>query len=305
VARGSAFIRSVALVPERIAQPDAYPFSIPAVKALRQGEPELDAGLTFLVGENGSGKSTLIEAVAVAAGFNPESGSTGFAFSTRASHSPLHEAIRLVRGADRPETGFFLRAESFFNVATEVDELNKESGPPLIEYYGGTSLHERSHGESFLARTASLSAPWPVHPRRARGGPVRHGEPRTAEKDGRAGRGRVTVLVATHSPILMGFPGARILQLRADGFELVANEDTDQYRLTRSFLEAPERFLSGPVRKYPAVLGWADIEPILWPRSSLTFGRFDVSRGLTRRGARCGVRCGRRVGRERGRGRDA
>jgi predicted ATPase len=83
VARGSAFIRSVALVPERVAQPDAYPFSIPAVKALRQGELELDAGLMFPVGENGSGKSTLIEAVAVAAGFNPEGGSTGFAFSTR------------------------------------------------------------------------------------------------------------------------------------------------------------------------------------------------------------------------------
>jgi predicted ATPase len=244
VARGSAFIRSVALVPERVAQPDAYPFSIPAVKALRQGELELDAGLTFLVGENGSGKSTLIEAVAVAAGFNPEGGSTGFAFSTRASHSPLHEAIRLVRGADRPKTGFFLRAESLFNVATEVDELNKESGPPLIEYYGGTSLHERSHGESFLALVQHRFAPHGLYildePEAAlsvTGNLALLRRMAELVEDGSQ------FLLATHSPILMGFPGARILQLGADGFEQVAYEDTDQYRLTRSFLEAPERFL--------------------------------------------------------------
>src|ERR671915_2431562 len=122
---------------ESVESRSGHPFDMPVVSWLSQKrELAFPAGATFLVGENGSGKSTLVEAIAVAAGFNPEGGSTGLAFSTRASHSPLHEAIRLVRGADRPTTGFFLRAESLFHVATEVDELGKEGGLPLIEYYG-------------------------------------------------------------------------------------------------------------------------------------------------------------------------
>src|SRR5690606_11983657 len=108
--------------------------------------------VTFVVGENGSGKSTLLEAIAVAYGFNAEGGSRNFSFQTRSSHSELHEYLRISRGIRRAQDGFFLRAESYFNVGTEIEELDKEpgAGPPIIGSYGGRSLHEQSHGESFL-----------------------------------------------------------------------------------------------------------------------------------------------------------
>jgi predicted ATPase len=133
-----------ALRHERDAVPDftSYPFSIPAVRGL--DTLELDPKVTFLIGENGAGKSTLIEAIAVAAGFNAEGGTRNFRFATRSSESDLHRHLRLVRTARRLD-GFFLRAESLFNVATQIDNLN------IGDAYGGTSLHEQSHGESFLA----------------------------------------------------------------------------------------------------------------------------------------------------------
>ncbi|HLY67166.1 MAG TPA: AAA family ATPase, partial [Chloroflexota bacterium] len=149
--KAAPFLRSLVLVRERVPSFDEYPFNIPALRNLRQ--LDLDPRVTIFVGENGSGKSTLIEAIAVAAGFNPEGGSRNFNFVTRRSESSLVDAVRLVRGVRRPRTGFFLRAESFFNVATEVERLDSEpsfSGP-IGPAYGGTPLHERSHGEAFLA----------------------------------------------------------------------------------------------------------------------------------------------------------
>src|SRR5438132_8497703 len=119
------YLRSVSLRREEVASFNVYPYSIPAVRALHT--LELDPAVTFLVGENGSGKSTLVEAIAVAAGFNAEGGSRNFNFSSRASHSSLHEAIRLAWGAKRPKDGFFLRAESFYNVASQIEEL--DAGP--------------------------------------------------------------------------------------------------------------------------------------------------------------------------------
>jgi predicted ATPase len=122
---------------------DAYPFSLPAVRHLEV--LELHPCVTYVVGENGSGKSTLLEAIAVAWGFNPEGGTRNFRFGTRQSHSELHEYLRIAKGVRRPRDGFFLRAESFFNVATEIDRLD------VVDSYGGRSLHEQSHGEAFLA----------------------------------------------------------------------------------------------------------------------------------------------------------
>jgi hypothetical protein len=122
-----------------------YPYTLPVVAGLRAaGRLRLDPAVTFLTGDNGTGKSTLIEAIAVAAGFNPEGGSVNFRFSTRATESPLGRYLRLVRAPGKPRTGYFLRAESFYNVASEIDRLGAGGG------YGGRSLHERSHGESFL-----------------------------------------------------------------------------------------------------------------------------------------------------------
>src|SRR2546430_2542860 len=140
------FVRSLVLKRDEIESFEAYPFSIPAIRQL--SELKLASRVTLFAGENGSGKSTLVEAIAVAAGFNPEGGSRNVTVSTRPSHSVLHKHLRLVRGTRRPRTGFFLRAESFFNVATYIEQLKD---PGINAAYGGIPLHQRSHGESFIA----------------------------------------------------------------------------------------------------------------------------------------------------------
>jgi len=145
------YVREVKLRRDKIESFDVYPFSLPVVRHLET--LELHAAVTFLVGENGSGKSTLMEALAVAWGFNPEGGTKNFRFGTRGSHSVLHEYLRLVKGVQRPRDGFFLRAESLFNLASEIEHLDEDpwGGPPIINSYGYRSLHEQSHGESFFA----------------------------------------------------------------------------------------------------------------------------------------------------------
>ena len=131
---------------------ESYLSNLPAVKYLTNKKELLfDSNVTFLVGENGTGKSTLIEAIAVAYGFNPEGGTKNFNFSTVNAHSDLWKYISLIKKRF-PKDGFFLRAESFFNVASNIDELDKSPfGNRIINSYGGVSLHEQSHGESFLA----------------------------------------------------------------------------------------------------------------------------------------------------------
>ncbi len=217
---------------------------MPVVRGL--SELELHPRVTFLVGENGSGKSTLLEAVATAWGFNPEGGTKNFNFSTRGSHSGLNEHLRLVKSVHKPRDGFFLRAESFFNVATNIEDLDKQpgSGPPLINSYGGVSLHEQSHGESFLALM--------MHRFGGHGFYVLD-EPEAALSPSRqlamiarmhelVGT-RSQFLIATHSPILMSYPDAWIYQIGEDGYELVDYEDTEHYRITRAFLNNPAKYL--------------------------------------------------------------
>jgi predicted ATPase len=234
----TGFVLSAVLDRERVPSFDRYPFSIPAIRTL--SKLELDPQVTLLTGENGSGKSTLVEAIAVAAGFNAEGGSRNFRFSTRESHSELHEYLRLVRGARRERTGFFLRAESFFNVASQVDSLDDD----LVAAYGGLSLHEQSHGESFLALIVNRFGP---------NGLYLLDEPEAAlsvrgtlaliRRVHELAREGSQFLIATHSPILLGIPGARIYALGEEGFEPVDYEETEQVELTRSFLEDRERFL--------------------------------------------------------------
>lgn len=218
---------------------------LPAVNWLKDHRLMLDSPATFLVGENGSGKSTLLEAIAVACGFNAEGGTRNFTFSTRATHSELGEYITVARRR-YPRDGFFLRAESFYNVATNIDEMDEEFsyGPKVIESYGGVSLHRQSHGESFLAL---------VQNRFGGNGLYLLDEPEAALSPTR----QLTLLgemhhlvhrdsqfiVATHSPILMAYPGARIYQLSESGIEPVQYRETEHYQLTRRFLEDPERML--------------------------------------------------------------
>ena len=132
---------------------NSYLNNLPAVKNLQKNGIEFSAPVTFFCGENGTGKSTLLEAIAVNYGFNAEGGSINFAFSTNETHSDLYKYISLIKGVRRAKTGFFLRAESFYNVATEIDRLDEIVAPiPKISGgYGGKSLHIQSHGESFMS----------------------------------------------------------------------------------------------------------------------------------------------------------
>ena len=224
---------------------NSYPSAVPAVRWLQTHRLALDAPVTFLVGENGSGKSTLLEAIAVACGFNAEGGTRNFTFSTRATHSELGEYITVARRR-YPRDGFFLRAESFYNVATNIDEMDEAPsfGPRLIDCYGGVSLHHQSHGESFLALVQNRfggQGLYLLDEPEAALSPARQltllGEMhQLAQRDSQ-------FIVATHSPILMAYPGARIYLLSENGIEPVLYRETEHYQLTKRFLEDPERML--------------------------------------------------------------
>jgi predicted ATPase len=235
----SPFLLRLQLVRERIADARGYPFSIPAVSAV--DGLELHPRVTYLVGENGSGKSTLLEAIAVAAGFNPEGGTTNFRFSTRSSESPLGSALRLVRSVRRPRTGFFLRAESFFNVATEIDRL----GPQLVDRYGGRSLHEQSHGESFIALALhrfGADGLYVLDEPEAALSPLRQMSMLRRMHD--LVRAGCQFVVATHAPILLAYPDAWIYELDERGLRRVEYEQTATVRTTREFLSSREAMLA-------------------------------------------------------------
>lgn len=239
------YVLRIKLLREKIASFEQYPFSLPVVSQL--DSLELHPGVTFLVGENGSGKSTLLEAIAVAWGFNPEGGTKNFRFGTRASHSVLHEYLRLVKSVKRPRDGFFLRAESLFNLATEIEHLDDAPsfGPPIIDSYGHRSLHEQSHGESFLAVM--------VHRFGGHGFYVLD-EPEAALSPTRQlamisrvhqlVRERSQFVIATHSPILMAYPNAWIYQISANGIDRVPYSETEHYLVAKRFLNNPSNELA-------------------------------------------------------------
>ena len=224
----------------------SYLNELSAVKNLARIDAlEFNQPVTFLVGENGTGKSTLLEGIAVACGFNAEGGTKNFTFSTKRTHSSLHEYLRITRRAHAKD-GFFLRAESFYNVATSIDEMDEGPSfqPPIINSYGGVSLHEQSHGESFLAL---------VQNRFGGNGLYLLDEPEAALSPNRLMALLINIrelvnknsqfIIATHSPILMAYPGAAVYELREDAIALVDYRETEHYRLTRQFLENPERML--------------------------------------------------------------
>ena len=238
------FLLDVTLLREQVESFDEYPFSLAAIRGLEQ--LEMHPAVTFLVGENGAGKSTLLEAIAVAFGMNPEGGSRHFRFQTRESHSELYSALRLNKGIRRPRDSYFLRAESYYNVATEIERLDSVPGlgAPIIDAYGGKSLHEQSHGESFFS----------LFTHRFRGkGMYFLDEPEAALSPSRllsflvvlhqlVGRGS-QFLIASHSPIILAYPQAKIFLLEEDGIAEIEYRDTEHFNLTRDFLQQPEAML--------------------------------------------------------------
>ncbi|HYO56469.1 AAA family ATPase [Archangium sp.] len=239
MAMDPTFIRTVTLLREQVPDFNRYPFNLPVVRDL--DSLELHPRVTFFAGENGSGKSTLLEAIAAAAGFNPEGGTRSFNFATRSSESELHRFLRLVRGYRRPRTGFFLRAESYFNVGTVLEQM-----PDILQdAYGGTSPHEQSHGESFLMLVRSrfwANGLYILDEPEAALSP-QHQLTLLRHIDDLARRKSSQLLIATHSPILLAYPDACIYWLSKQGLSPIAYEDTEHYRLTRDFLLHRERYL--------------------------------------------------------------
>lgn len=229
------FVRQIVVERKSIDDESLYPFNIPALAGLNS--LSFHKSITFLIGENGSGKSTLLEALAVLLKLNPEGGSQNFNFAHRPSESTLHKHLRLVRSHRTPWRRFFLRAESLFNVATQVEERGLESE-------GWESIHERSHGEAFLYLLVE---------RFGKNGLYLMDEPEAALSPKRqlAMLARMNQLVeqgcqfiiATHSPILMAFPNAMIYLLDPSGINKVNYRDTEHYQITRDFLLQPESFL--------------------------------------------------------------
>jgi len=228
-----SFLSGLRLMRDEVSHFNEYPFCIPAIKNLRH--LKFHPKVTFFVGENGSGKSTLLEAIAVKYGFNAEGGSKNLKFATEETHSALSEYIRLERNA-YPTDGFFLRAESFYNVATQIDHLGVNFG------YGKKSLHAQSHGEAFLSLLCN----------RLQGdGLYIFDEPEAALSPQR----QLSVLtlihrlvyhnsqliIATHSPILLAYPDASIYQFSENGISPIDYTDTENYQVTKNFLNRHEK----------------------------------------------------------------
>ena len=235
-ALSKAFIRSVEITGSDLER-RSYPLSLPAFQGVRT--LVLDPRATILVGENGSGKSTLIEGIAVAAGFNAEGGTVNFNFATQRHRPELAKYLRLVRGTLRPRTGFFLRAESFFNVATEIERLDEEpsTAPKIRNSYGPRPLHEVSHGESFLSLALHRFGPrglYVLDEPEAAMSPygclalVRRFHDLVAEGS--------QFVIATHSPIIMAFPGALIYVLSDGGPRHTHWDELDHVKVMKEFM---------------------------------------------------------------------
>ncbi|MEX2176578.1 MAG: AAA family ATPase [Pirellulaceae bacterium] len=229
-------MRAVSLRRDWVASFDAFPYSIPAIKNLHT--LDLHRNVTFFVGENGTGKSTLLEAIAVAEGFNPEGGSRHAMFRTQDTHNEdLPRKLELHRNKIPRGDSYYLRAESFYNLSSYLGEIGGGG-------YGPKLLHEQSHGEAFLSLLierlsgnglylmdepeAALSPQRQLTFLAALHDLVRHGG---------------QFIIATHSPILMAYPGALILQFSQAGIAPVAYEETEHYKVTKAFLTRTQRML--------------------------------------------------------------
>lgn len=239
-----AFLRWAELRKEQFPTMSEYPFNIAAIKQL--DKLQFHPNVTYIVGENGVGKSTLMEAIAVACGFNPEGGTRNFTFSTRLTHSELHEYVRLAKGARRPRDGFFFRAESYYNLASNIDDLDSEVsfGPPVIHSYGGKSLHEQSHGESFfstfLHRFGSNGLYILDEPEAALS-PVR--QMAVLTRIHQLVQNRSQFIISTHSPILMAYPNSTLYYLTSEGISIKTLEETDHFAVYREFLNHKEKMI--------------------------------------------------------------
>ncbi len=240
----SHYIRRLSLKREDVPSFERYPFHLPSIKKLT--ELEFHPNVTFIIGENGMGKSTLLEAIALSIGFNAEGGTLNFNFSTFDSHSELERFVRIAKGTVRPKDGFFLRAESFYNVASTIQKLDEEPGygAPVIDSYGGVSLHEQSHGEAFFATFNHRfrgDGIYILDEPEAALSPLRQLSMLTRIQELVTNRSQF--IIATHSPIIMAFPSAKIIELSEDGLQEKKLEETNHFQIMKQFFDDKDRLL--------------------------------------------------------------
>lgn len=229
------YLRKIELRREKVDSFSKYPYCLSAVKNL--STLEFHPKVTYIVGENGTGKSTILEAIAIAYGFNPEGGTKNFNFSTNNTHSKLWENLKLVKGVKKPEDGFFLRAESFYNVATNIDEID------AVGSYGGISLHSQSHGESFLSLIMNRfkgNGLYILDEPEAALSPYRQMSLISRIHD--LIQENSQFIIATHSPIVMAYPDSILYELN-DDFKVLNYQDTEHYKIMKSFIGNPKKIL--------------------------------------------------------------
>ncbi|HET7889897.1 MAG TPA: AAA family ATPase [Candidatus Sulfotelmatobacter sp.] len=241
-------LKTISLLHDRVKDCDGYPFCVPAIRQLEK--LELRSRVCFFAGENGSGKSTLLEAIAVHYGFGREGGTRNFMNdSTESNHSidPLVKALRLSFDT-RTGAGFFLRAESFFNTVSYMDALDKEpsAGPPLSAFYGGRSLHTRSHGETFftvLELKCQRDGLFLLDEPEAALSPQRQLAFLVLLHDVLQKRRNAQFIISSHSPILLGYPEAQIISFDDGLVHEIQYEDTAPMQIVRRFVNDRENFL--------------------------------------------------------------
>jgi predicted ATPase len=245
ILKNAQYLRSIEIKRNKIENFEDYPFCLPSIKSLTT--LEFHPKVTFIVGENGTGKSTILEAIATAYGFNPEGGTKNFNFSSRDTHSDMQQYVRLIKGLVMPKDGFFLRAESFYNFASNVDDLDREDidrgTPRLLGSYGGTSLHKQSHGESFFAvfmNRFSGKGLYILDEPEAALSPSRQMAMISRMHDlVKAGS---QFIIATHSPIIMAYPDSIIYEIKNE-INAVKYEETEHYQVVKSFINNTEGML--------------------------------------------------------------
>ncbi len=243
------FIESVKVNKANKSLFEKYPYNVPSIEFL--DKISFHDKVTFLVGENGTGKSTLLEAIAVSLGFNAEGGSKNFNFETNSDQKYADNVIEIKYTNNKPRDNYFLRAESFYNVATNIDYLDKEAerfggyGTPIKNFFGGKSLHEQSHGESFFSL---------INNRLTGKGLYLFDEPEAALSPMKqmALISRINDLclegsqfiIATHSPIILSYPYSKIYQISETGLNSISYKNTETYIQTKNFLNQPEKMLN-------------------------------------------------------------
>ncbi|MYL59547.1 AAA family ATPase [Virgibacillus halodenitrificans] len=242
--QASQYIRRVSLKKEQIVSYTKFPLHLPVIRYFQ--DLQLHPNVTYIIGENGMGKSTLLEGIAISYGFNPEGGTLNFQFSSYDSHSNLDQYLRLAKGAQRAKDHFFFRAETFYNVATNIEEMDRIplGGGKIIDGFGGKSLHEQSHGESFFAAFMERfrgNGLYILDEPEAALSPLRQMS-MLARMHELVQQGS-QFIISTHSPILMAYPNSKITQLTQEGMQETRLEETSHYTIMKQFFEDKDRLL--------------------------------------------------------------